>query len=133
MANATFAYTIIYVPDVQATIAWYETVFGLERRFIAEDGSYGELQTGSVTLSFASEALGEKNLPGGYTRHRKDSPPFAYEIAFATSDVSGIAETALRQGGTLVSNPQQKPWGQTVAYVRDPDGILIEICTPMSG
>lgn len=24
-----------------------------------------------------------------------------------------------------------KPHGQTVAYVRDPDGFLIEICTPM--
>jgi lactoylglutathione lyase len=133
MATATFAYTIIYVPDVEATIAWYETVFGLERRFVAEDGSYGELQTGSVTLSFASEELGEKNLPGGYTRHRKGAIPFAYEIAFATSDVSEIVEKAIQQGGTLVTEPEQKPWGQTVAYVFDPVGILIEICTPMSG
>jgi lactoylglutathione lyase len=24
------------------------------------------------------------------------------------------------------------PWGQTVGFVRDPDGVLVEICTPAS-
>ena len=27
--------------------------------------------------------------------------------------------------------PITKPWGQTVAYVRAPEGTLIELCTPM--
>ncbi len=33
---------------------------------------------------------------------------------------------------TLVVEPNTKPWGQVVAYVRDLDGFLIEICTPMA-
>ncbi|RZL31926.1 MAG: VOC family protein, partial [Rubrivivax sp.] len=28
--------------------------------------------------------------------------------------------------------PVTKPWGQTVAYVRCPDGTLVELCTAMS-
>jgi predicted enzyme related to lactoylglutathione lyase len=28
-----------------------------------------------------------------------------------------------------VSPPTQKPWGQTVSYVRDNNGFLIEICS----
>jgi lactoylglutathione lyase len=24
------------------------------------------------------------------------------------------------------------PWGQTVSYVRCPDGTLVELCTPMA-
>jgi hypothetical protein len=27
--------------------------------------------------------------------------------------------------------PTVKPWGQTVSYVRDLDGFLVEICSPM--
>jgi hypothetical protein len=27
----------------------------------------------------------------------------------------------------------EKPWGQVVAYVRDLNGYLVEICTPMAG
>ncbi|MFQ3593593.1 MAG: VOC family protein, partial [Gemmataceae bacterium] len=27
--------------------------------------------------------------------------------------------------------PVAKPWGQVVSYVRCPDGILVELCTPI--
>jgi hypothetical protein len=30
-----------------------------------------------------------------------------------------------------VVEPVSKPWGQTVAYVRDLDGFLVELCTAM--
>jgi hypothetical protein len=30
-----------------------------------------------------------------------------------------------------VAEPTQKPWGQTVAYLRDNQGFLIEICSPL--
>ena len=133
MATADFAYTIIYVSDVARAISFYETAFGLSRRFVADDGSYGEVDTGSVTLSFASESLGDKNLPGGYQRHTPDALPFAYEIAFVTAGVETIVQQAIDAGARLVAEPTVKPWGQTVSYVRDPDGVLIEICTPMSG
>jgi catechol 2,3-dioxygenase-like lactoylglutathione lyase family enzyme len=25
------------------------------------------------------------------------------------------------------------PWGQTIAYVADPNGFLVELCTPVAG
>ncbi|MFO0110274.1 MAG: VOC family protein, partial [Alphaproteobacteria bacterium] len=30
-----------------------------------------------------------------------------------------------------LKKPEQKPWGQTVAYVRDLNGFLVEICSPV--
>ena len=48
-----FAYTILYVRDVAATIEFYENAFGFKRKFISPDGEYGELLTGATTLSFA--------------------------------------------------------------------------------
>ncbi len=39
---------------------------------------------------------------------------------------------AVRAGAASLVEPQTKPWGQTVAYVRDPDGNLIELASPMA-
>ena len=44
-----FAYTIIYVPDVAASLAFFEAAFGFSRRFLHESGTYGELETGDTT------------------------------------------------------------------------------------
>jgi hypothetical protein len=32
----------------------------------------------------------------------------------------------------LIASPELKPWGQTVAYVRDFNGILVEIASDMN-
>ncbi len=39
----TFAYTILYVPDVVRAIEFYERAFGFQRGFVHESGEYGEL------------------------------------------------------------------------------------------
>ena len=48
-----------------------------------------------------------------------------------TENVEETVSTAINAGATLVEKPKTKPWGQVVAYVRDIDGFLIEICTQM--
>jgi lactoylglutathione lyase len=126
-----FTYTIFYVKDVTASINFYERAFGFKRKFIAENNEYGELITGATTLSFASVNLASSNLSNGFRKSSADEPPFAVEIGISTTDVGGTIQSAIRAGGTLYEASKTKPWGQTVAYVRDPDGFLIEICTPM--
>ncbi|GAB4093798.1 VOC family protein [Flaviaesturariibacter terrae] len=127
----TFAYSILYVPDVERAIAFYEKAFGFARRFVAPDGSYGELETGSTTLSFAALTLAESNLPAGFRPSDPAEKPFAIEIGFATPDVPAAVDAALAAGATLAAAAKTKPWGQTVAYVRDLNGFLVELCTPM--
>ncbi|HWL73937.1 MAG TPA: VOC family protein, partial [Burkholderiaceae bacterium] len=36
-----FAYTIVYVKDVPASLAFFEQAFDLQRRFLHESGAYG--------------------------------------------------------------------------------------------
>jgi uncharacterized glyoxalase superfamily protein PhnB len=48
-----------------------------------------------------------------------------------TGDVGSALERAVKAGATVYVEPVDKPWGQTVAYVRDPNGFLIEIATPV--
>ena len=128
-----FAYTILYVQDVAASVAFYEQAFGLTRRFVHDSGEYAEMETGATTLSFASNALAESNLPEGFQQNRLSNPPAGIEIAFTTENVEAAFDRAVKAGATRVSPPQTKPWGQQVAYVRDIDGVLVEIASPMSG
>ena len=125
-------YVIAYVADVEATIEWWERAFGLSRRFVAEDGSYGEIDTGATTLSFASHDLARTNLPDGFVAHDPSGPPAALEIALVDDDVAAAHARALEAGARELAEPKQKPWGQTVSYVRDPNGVLIELCTPVA-
>jgi len=126
-----FAYTIFYVKNVSRSIEFYEKAFGFKRKFITDNDEYGELDTGSTTLSFASVKLAKSNLPKGFRESSPTKKPFAMEIGITTDNVDREVKAAIKAGAKLVEKPKQKPWGQTVAYVKDPEGFLIEICTPM--
>lgn len=127
-----FAYTILYVEDVLKTIRFYENAFGLNRKFVTPDNSYGELITGETTLSFASKTLALSNLKDGFAESSLKEKPFGIEIGFVTNDVQKTINKAIEAGAKLYAAPKEKPWGQVVGYVRDLDGFLIEICTPVS-
>lgn len=125
-------YTIIYVPDVMQSLAFFEQAFGLKRRFLHESGEYGELETGATTLAFASLAMGRSNLPQGFVVASESAQPLGFEIALITPDVASAHARALQAGATDIKPPEAKPWGQTVSYVRCPDGTLVELCSPMN-
>lgn len=121
-----FKYTILYVPDVIKTIEFYEKAFGVERKFVDKTGQYGELATGSTTLSFASHELGKKH---GFNVSLPDKVNF--EIAFITKNIEEDFKKATYAGAEEVSVPQEMPWGQKVGYVKDINGFLVEIASPM--
>jgi lactoylglutathione lyase len=124
-----FTYTIVYVRDVAASLSFFERGFGLSRRFLHESGEYGELETGATTLSFAAHATARENLGRDYVAADASSAPLGMEIGLVTDDVAAACERAVKAGATLLKAPSVKPWGQTVAYVRCPDGTLVELCT----
>lgn len=124
-----FGYTILYVAEVEKAIEFYENAFGFARKFITPDQDYGELSTGETTISFASKKLASQNLSEGFIESSLEAKPFAIELGFITDDVGELVQKATSFGAVLVSEPKKKPWGQVVAYVRDPEGFLIEICT----
>lgn len=122
-------YVIIYVPDVLQAVEFYEKAFGLTRKFVHESG-YAELLTGETALAFASEALRASN--GVETLdNRISASPAGVEIALVTDDVKAAYDHAVSAGASPYKKPEQKPWGQTVGYVRDLNGFLVEICSPV--
>ena len=126
-----FTYTILYVQDVPRSISFYEQAFGFTKKFVAPGDEYGELNTGETTLSFAAFELAKTNLPEGFVESTPNGKPFGIEIGFVVEDVNLALKKAVAAGAILVEKPKTKPWGQVVAYVKDLDGFLIEICTSM--
>ncbi len=123
-----FRYTILYVDDVAASLDFFQRAFGLDKRFLHESGDYGELATGDTRLAFSSTAL-MRQLGKNPEKPRAGAPVF--EIAFETEDVSTALARAVEAGAALVQDVRDEPWGQTTSYVSDPNGYLIEICSPV--
>ena len=133
MNPPSLGYVLLYVNDVAASLAFYEKAFGLTRRFFHDDNgkAYGELETGATRLAFASVALAEEHLKQKVMAAAPDKPPLGVEIALTTPDVPALFKRAMTAGATAISEPATKPWCQTVAYLRDNSGHLVELCTPM--
>ncbi len=125
-----FGYTIIYVSDVESTINFYQKAFKLEQSFLHESKQYGELNTGDIKLAFASDSLAESNEIK-FVKNDAKKEAAGFEIALVTNDVKKGYNHALSNGAIAVKEPTVKPWGQEVAYVRDLNGIIVEICSPM--
>ncbi len=89
------------------------------------------MKTGQTTLSFASNEMAERNDFAIRQNSAKDIAA-GFEITFVTDNPKEKFDHAIKNGATPLSKPVKKPWGQTVAYVRDLNGCLVEICSPIT-
>lgn len=126
-----YAYTILYVNDVPRTMEFYTKAFGFEEKFLTPENDYGEILSGTTTIAFANIELGSSNFKKGFTTSSLKEKPFGIELAFTTLAIEKVMENALQNGAVLLEETVTKPWGQQVGYVRDINGFIIEICTPI--
>ena len=125
-----FGYSIIYVSNVPKTLVFYKVALGMQTCFLHESQLYGELETGETKLAFAANEMAKLN--GLSVRaNRADETAAGYEIALVTEDPKSAFERAVNAGASPVKLPETKPWGQVVAYVRDNNGCIVEICSPI--
>lgn len=125
-----FGYTLLYVENVERTIEFYSRAFGLKKGFVHESKAYGEMDTGLTKLGFVQHSLAETH---GF-KYKKQSPEVpspSFELGLITDDVAAAYEQAINEGAVKVLPPEDKPWGQKVSYVKDCNGFLIEICSPV--
>ena len=126
-----FAYTIIYVTDVIKTAKFYTKAFGLELEFIPESKQYAQMKTGQTALAFVSEAhISQSGLT--FTPNRTDQKCAGFVICLETNDVDSAFNHAVASGAKAIVEPCQKPWGQRVASVSDINGVLVELCSPLT-
>lgn len=125
-----FGYAIAYVRDVRRAVEFYEAAFGLQRGYIAPEGTYGEMATGETKLAFVADRQAEGLFEGTYRHNDPALEPAGFEFALVVDDLDGAYERAVAAGATPLAPPAIQPWGQRIAYLRDPDGLLVELATP---
>ena len=129
--NIQYAYTILYVNDVKRTLEFYKKSFGFNQKFLSPENDYGELQSGNTTIAFANIELGNSNFKQGFIESQPNEKPFGIELAFTTPEVEKVMANAIENGAALLEASVTKPWGQQVGYLRDLNGFIIEICSPI--
>ena len=124
-------YSILYVESVPETISFYERAFGLERGMVVPTGEYGEMKTGDTKLAFSANSFAATLTDVHFepASFAKAAPPI--ELGLVTETVEAAYERAIAAGAVAVKRPEKKPWGQLVGYVRDNNGFLVELCSPL--
>jgi catechol 2,3-dioxygenase-like lactoylglutathione lyase family enzyme len=121
------------VANVAATVEFYERAFGLALHYMHPSRGYAELDSGAAVLAFIGEDfVATTSLLGDVTIYpsRPDSPTIGAHVALWSDDIESDWRRAVEAGALVVSPLSAKPWGQVSGYLRDADGIVVELCTP---
>ena len=119
-------YAILFVSDLERSVAFYRDVLGLPFRFASE--SYAEFATDGAKFSLFARShlpqlIGREAPPG-------EAPWPQGEVAFFVDDVDAEHERLARAGVRILAPPTDRPWGERTLHVADPDGNVVELTRP---
>ena len=116
--------------DVPALVAFYERVSSVEAQWGNE--VFAELRCGSATLAVAGTQTVGLFGPGA----AEPAANRSVIIEFLVDDVDGryaeLAGAIGEVGGEFVNEPTTMPWGNRSLLLRDPDGNLVNLFTPVT-
>lgn len=112
--------------DVAGLAAFYERVTGMEVRFATPD--FAELTTPAATLAIGSTRT--VALFGEGSARAADN--HSAIIEFLVEDVDAEYVRIKQFNGTFVNEPTTLPWGNRSLLLRDPDGNLVNLFTPVT-
>jgi lactoylglutathione lyase len=116
-------YVVLIVEDLDRALNFYTTVLGLQLGH--RSGDYAQLNTGATRLAFYTREAMAKTL--GFQLKPPGDEESGFEIGFKVEDVDAAFLEIVQMGARAARRPATRPWGQRTAYVRDPDGHLIEL------
>lgn len=113
-------YVILYVDDLDRSIAFYREMIGLQVKL--QDQGYAELVTEGTKFGLFARA----KLPELIGRHARAGGPGG-EIAFLVEDVDAEAARLRAAGAEILLGPTDRPWGHRTLHLLDPDGFVVEL------
>ena len=116
-------YVILIVEDLDRTLDFYTQVLGL--RLGHRAGDYAQIETGTTRLGFYTRTAMAQAV--GFSLKQPAPDAAGCEIGFKVPDVDAAYNELVAKGAGAATPPTTRPWGQRTAYVRDPDGHLIEL------
>jgi catechol 2,3-dioxygenase-like lactoylglutathione lyase family enzyme len=116
-------YVILIVEELDRALQFYTGVLGLKLGH--RSGDYAQLDTGVTRMALYTRSAMAKTLGMSLESPGSNAPGF--EIGFKVADVDAAVNELVTRGAALAVPPTDRFWGQRTAYVRDPDGHLIEL------
>lgn len=125
-----FGGVTLMADDVDVTAAFYEKAFGLGPVFADPDGTFVVLGRGVWTPGPSAPSLTIEHWRK-VEDFAEPGPANAFRVFLETADVDDAYRSALAAGAHSALAPTTRPWGQRVAVVRDPNGVIVEIGAPV--
>ncbi len=119
MFDKLFAVCLL-VKDFEKSLGFYKNVLGLEVN-VQEDGFANFRLVGTELAIFqkdAATAMFPENHMGSTGGNL---------VAFQVENVENTCKDLTKKGVEIFEGPKTTPWGQTVAYFKDPDGHIWEV------
>ncbi len=116
-------YVVLVVEELDRALAFYCDVLGLQLGH--RSGSYAQLETGVTRVSLFERQAMAATLGRDLDAPSPDAPGF--ELGFKVDDCDAAYTELVAAGATPAVPPTDRAWGQRTAYVRDPDGHLVEL------
>jgi lactoylglutathione lyase len=113
-------YVILYVWDLEASIAFYRDVIRLPFKF--QDAGYADFATQATRFGL----LERSRLPDLIGRQATDGGP-AGEVLFLVDDVDADSERLRSPGVQILTGPVDRPWEHRTLHLLDPDGFVVEL------
>lgn len=116
-------YVVLIVDHLGSSLTFYRDILGIPLKHQAE--RFAQLETGTTRLGLFTREAMARTLGEPLTKPGRGTE--AFEIGFKVEDVDAAYEEAVAAGATGQTPPHDQPWGQRTAYLRDPDGNLVEL------
>ena len=112
--------------DFDKSVHFYETLLGLQRV-----SGWDRLDEKGVVLSAGGNAAVEiYGTPEGVAYNGPS--PSGTDIVFNVSNVDAWYERLKSAGVEIAAPPQDTHWGGRIFYMKDPDGIIVEVFSNLS-
>jgi lactoylglutathione lyase len=121
-------YVVLVVEDVDRALGFYCGLLGLPLGH--RSGPYAQLETGVTRVALYERSAMAETLGDELESPSPDAP--AFELGFKVDDCDAAYDELVAAGATPAVPPLDRAWGQRTAYVRDPDGHLVELAQDLS-
>lgn len=119
MITKLFAVCLL-VEDLAKSREFYETKLGLKLN--SQDGGFVDYKLGESPLALFEKKTATAMFPAQFM-----SPAGGAVIALQVDNVEQTCLELRSKGVEIFEGPKTTSWGQTVAYLHDPDGHIIEL------
>jgi lactoylglutathione lyase len=114
-------YVILFVVDLERSIAFYRDVIGLP--FKLHGDGYAEFATQGTRFG-----LYDRNRLDDLTGQGPEAPGHpGGEVVFLVEDVDAEARRLGKAGVTILKGPVDRAWGHRTLHLEDPDGFVVEL------